>query len=118
MIFVIEGSLLVHQLPSPGDSRLTLQTLVLDYTKAKLVLYPTELRPDAREALGFYLGQYLDLLKRAGHHAFHSLPSSDDERRVTIDYREISSVGVINDVDIEVFGSSVKQINTRLSSIW
>ena len=69
-----------------------------------------------REALAFYLSQYLNLLKSSGNHVLFSLPDFDDDRRrVTIDFS--ANAQALVDVD-EIYGISVEKINTFLSSSW
>lgn len=67
-----------------------------------------------RQALAFYLSQYLLLLQAAGHHVLFSLPDFDDDRlHVSIDF---STQGQSLLELEEVYGVSVEKINAFLSS--
>ena len=69
-----------------------------------------------RQALAFYLGEYLSLLQSAGSHVLFSLPDFDDDRRrLIIDFSTYARN--LLDVD-DIYDISVEKINTFLSSSW
>jgi hypothetical protein len=113
----------VKSMQSPGgltgNGAHTLQIMVLEFERAKMVLYPPELNPVTRDALSFYLTRYLELLKHAGHHVLHSLPDFDDDNlRLTIDYALISAVHEIHETAPEVHGIPLTVINGFLARRW
>ncbi|PSR75858.1 hypothetical protein PHLCEN_2v8772 [Hermanssonia centrifuga] len=86
-----------------------------DYSKAELLSVVQELEP-ARQALSFYLSQYLQLLDGAGRHIFFSLPNFDDDRlRLSIDFSVASHT--LLDID-KIQGISSEKINASLSVSW
>lgn len=108
-------NLLVLEFES-ASSQLTVKLLfAYHFAEAHLISVSRDLE-GGREALGFYLSQYLKLLRNAGNHVLFSLPDFDDDRhRVTIDFS--ANAQALVDVD-EVYGISVEKINTFLSSSW
>ena len=83
--------------------------------EAQLVQVNSELEV-GRQALAFYLVEYLALLQSAGSHVLFSLPDFDDDRRrLFIDFS--SYARSLLDVD-EIYDISVEKINTFLSSSW
>ncbi|KAI0916987.1 hypothetical protein AcW1_007702 [Taiwanofungus camphoratus] len=98
-----------------GNGQNLIRFIVLDLPKAQLVSTTPDIMI-GRDALVFYLKQYLELLQNAGNHVLFSLPDFDDDRyRLTIDYSLMGSS--LLDVD-EIHGVPTEKINTYLSSVW
>jgi hypothetical protein len=84
---------------------------------AEARIVSTDATGDALNAVTIYLRQYLDLLVRAGHHIFFSLPEVDDTRyRLAIDFSSVST-DIKWDIE-ELHGISLGKINSFLSSSW
>ncbi|TFY80143.1 hypothetical protein EWM64_g3867 [Hericium alpestre] len=64
-----------------------------------------------------YLGpQYLGLLKRAGYHVLHALPDFDNlSRSRDVDYSVVSRGPLIIN---EIFGISIKEVDSYLQKLW
>ncbi|EKM50129.1 uncharacterized protein PHACADRAFT_153519 [Phanerochaete carnosa HHB-10118-sp] len=89
--------------------------VILNFPKAQLVQINSELEV-GRQALAFYLSEYLLVLQSAGNHVLFSLPDFDDDRRrLFIDFSTYARS--LLDVD-EIYDISVEKINTFLSSSW
>ncbi|KAF9516569.1 hypothetical protein BS47DRAFT_1390620 [Hydnum rufescens UP504] len=98
-----------------GSGEHFIRLVVLDLAKARLV--STDATGNTLNAVTIYLRQYLDLLVRAGHHIFFSLPEVDDARyRLAIDFSSIST-DIKWDIE-ELHGISLGKINSFLSSSW
>ncbi|KAL4248925.1 hypothetical protein ABKN59_007566 [Abortiporus biennis] len=73
-----------------GNGSHIIKMLILDFTKAQLVSVTPEVET-GRQALAFYLSQYLKFLNNAGHHVLFSLPDfDDDDFSITMDFSAIS----------------------------
>ncbi|PCH38353.1 hypothetical protein WOLCODRAFT_115316 [Wolfiporia cocos MD-104 SS10] len=98
-----------------GNHANLIQLIVLNLTKAQLISAEPAV-VIGREALTFYLSQYLSFLQQAGNHVLFSLPDFDDDRyRLTTDYSLMGAHVLAID---EVYGIAVDKINAYLSSVW
>jgi hypothetical protein len=99
-----------------------IQLIVLDLEHAKLTHIKAEksLAPAAKDALVFYLKEYLRFLKHAGHHIMYSLPDFDDDyKRLRIDYSELRAGDIKGyATDAEVWGISIEWINQFVNARW
>lgn len=94
-------------------------------TAAKMLLirpdHHLSLSHDIKDALSFYLHQYLNFLHGAGHHTLFDLPDFDNDKYSPhIDYSLASTAFDDEELcaDISIFGTSVTTINEHLQSRW
>ncbi|KZT11520.1 uncharacterized protein LAESUDRAFT_274940 [Laetiporus sulphureus 93-53] len=98
-----------------GNGQNLIELIVLNLQKAELISANPAVIV-GRDALVFYLSQYLSFLQQARYHVLFSLPDFDDDRyKLTIDYSLMGSQ--VLDID-EICGVSIDKINTYLSSVW
>ncbi|PCH40165.1 hypothetical protein WOLCODRAFT_68457 [Wolfiporia cocos MD-104 SS10] len=98
-----------------GNGQTLIQLIVLNLPKAYLISISPVVSV-GRDALAYYMSQYLTFLQSAGNHVLFSLPDFDDDRyRLTVDYTLMNAT--LFNVS-EIHGISVEQINTYLSSEW
>ncbi|KZT05942.1 uncharacterized protein LAESUDRAFT_206407 [Laetiporus sulphureus 93-53] len=98
-----------------SSSKSLIRLIILDLPGSSLQLMSDEHASD-KDALVFYLSQYLRFLQDAGYHTLFSLPEFHNSgSRLTIDYSAFGDTTV--EVE-EIYGISVEKINSQLTSAW
>jgi hypothetical protein len=78
------------------------------------------LASDTKEALTFYLHQYLKHLAAAGHNCLLNLPAFDDVTNTAPINHSLTTKAIETDLsaDVLIHGTSVMEINEQLRSAW
>ncbi|KAJ7710708.1 hypothetical protein B0H17DRAFT_1223880 [Mycena rosella] len=104
---------------SHGSKHL-IQMMILDIDSAKLVMYKPSLSVNVKDALAFYLPEYLRFLRSAGNHVLFNLPDFDDDKfSPNIDYSLISKALEVEEFCCDaVHDTSLDDINKYLYDKW
>ncbi|KAJ7210092.1 hypothetical protein GGX14DRAFT_451427 [Mycena pura] len=102
------------------DSKHLIQLMILDIDSAKLVKSSASLPIKVKDALAFYLFEYLHFLRSAGNHVLFDLPDFDDNKfSPNIDYSLVSTALEVDEFCCDtVHDTSLSDINKYLYDKW
>ncbi|KAF7354146.1 hypothetical protein MVEN_01102100 [Mycena venus] len=104
---------------SHGSKHL-IQMMILDIDSAKLVMYKPSLSVKVKDALAFYLHEYLHFLRNAGNHVLFNLPDFDDDKfSPKIDYSLVSKALEVEEFCCDtVHDTNLSEINKYMYEKW
>ncbi|KAJ7246223.1 hypothetical protein C8J57DRAFT_1678479 [Mycena rebaudengoi] len=101
-------------------SKHLIQMMILDIDSAKLVMSKPSLSVQVKDALAFYLLEYLRFLRSAGNHVLFNLPDFDDDKfSPKIDYSLVSKALEVEEFCCDtVHDTNLGDINKYLYDKW
>ncbi|KAF7328255.1 hypothetical protein MVEN_02565400 [Mycena venus] len=101
-------------------SKHLIQMMILDIDSAKLVMYKPSLSVKVKDALSFYLHEYLHFLRNAGNHVLFNLPDFDDDKfSPKIDYSLVSKALEMEEFCCDtVHDTNLSEINKYMYEKW
>ncbi|KAJ7738254.1 hypothetical protein DFH07DRAFT_1064579 [Mycena maculata] len=105
---------------SSHGSKHLIQMMILDVDSAKLVMCKQSVSTKVKDALAFYLLEYLRFLRSAGNHVLFNLPDFDDDKfSPKIDYSLVSKALEVEEFCCDaVHDTSLSDINKILYDKW
>ncbi|KAJ7263473.1 hypothetical protein C8J57DRAFT_1629561 [Mycena rebaudengoi] len=101
-------------------SKHLIQMMILDIDSAKLVMSKPSLSVKVKDALAYYLPEYLRFLRSAGNHVLFNLPDFDDDKfSPKIDYSLVSKALEVEEFCCDVVhDTNLGDINKYLYDKW